>query len=60
MITFIATFVGGVAAGYFGYRIGFKMGVLAAMARMNAVIVQMQDVVQDIEQFQKQWTEDDL
>jgi threonine synthase len=60
MITFIATFVGGVAAGYFGYRIGFKMGVLAAMARMNAVIIQMQDVVQDIEQFQKQWTEDDL
>jgi hypothetical protein len=34
--------------------------VLAAMARMNAVIVQMQDVVQDMEQFQKQWTEDDL
>ena len=60
MITVIATFVGGVAAGYFGYRMGFKMGVLAAMARMNAVIVQMQDVVQDIEQFQKQWTEDDF
>jgi threonine synthase len=60
MITFIATFIGGVAAGYFGYRMGFKMGVLAAMARMNAVIVQMQDVVQDIEQFQKQLTEDDL
>jgi threonine synthase len=60
MITLIATFVGGVAAGYFGYRMGFKMGVLAAMARMNAVIIQMQDVVQDIEQFQKQWTEDDL
>jgi threonine synthase len=60
MIIAIATFVGGVAAGYFGYRVGFKMGVLAAMARMNAVIVQMQDVVQDIEQFQKQWTEDDL
>jgi threonine synthase len=60
MITFIATFIGGVAAGYFGYRVGFKMGVLAAMARMNAVIVQMQDVVQDIEQFQKQWTEDEL
>jgi threonine synthase len=60
MITFIATFVGGVAAGYFGYRMGFKMGVLAAMARMNAVIVQMKDVVQDIEQYQKQWTEDEL
>jgi threonine synthase len=60
MITAIATFLGGVAAGYFGYRMGFKMGVLAAMARMNAVIVQMQDVVQDIEQFQKQWTEDDF
>ena len=60
MITAFATFVGGVVAGYVGYRVGFKMGVLAAMARMNAVIVQMQDVVQDIEQFQKQWTEDDL
>jgi threonine synthase len=60
MITAIATFLGGVAAGYFGYRMGFKMGVLAAMARMNAVIVQMQDVVADINAFQKQWTEDDL
>jgi threonine synthase len=60
MMTFIASFVGGVVAGYFGYRIGFKMGVLAAMARMNAVIVQMQDVVADINEFQKQWTEDDL
>jgi threonine synthase len=60
MITVIATFVGGVAAGYFGYRVGFKMGVLAAMARMNAVIVQMEDVVADINAFQKQWTEDDL
>lgn len=60
MITFIGVFLGGISAGYFGYRMGFKMGVLAAMARMNAVIVQMQDVVQDIEQFQKQWTEDDL
>jgi hypothetical protein len=30
------------------------------MARMNAVIVQMKDVVQDIEQYQKQWTEDEL
>jgi threonine synthase len=60
MITTIATFIGGVAAGYFGYRVGFKMGVLAAMARMNAVIVQMQDVVADINAFQKQWTEDEL
>jgi len=60
MITFIVTFLGGTVAGYFGYRIGFKMGVLAAMARMNSVIVQMQDVVADINDFQKQWTEDDL
>jgi hypothetical protein len=36
------------------------MGVLASMARMNAVIIQMKDVVQDIEELQKQWTEDDL
>jgi hypothetical protein len=36
------------------------MGVLAAMARMNAVVVQMQDVVNDITEYQKQWTEDDL
>jgi len=60
MTTFIGVFLGGIAAGYFGYRMGFKMGVLAAMARMNAVIVQMQDVVKDINDFQKQWTEDDL
>jgi ABC-type uncharacterized transport system permease subunit len=60
MITYISVFIGGVVAGYMGYRIGFKMGVLAAMSRMSAVIVQMKDVVQDIEQFQKQWTEDEL
>lgn len=60
MITGLIAFFGGVVAGYFGYRMGFKMGVLAAMARMNAVIVQMQDVVADINEYQKQWTEDDL
>jgi hypothetical protein len=36
------------------------MGVLAAMARMNAVVIQMQDVVKDITDYQKMWTEDDL
>ena len=30
------------------------------MARMNAVVIQMQDVVNDITEYQKQWTEDDL
>lgn len=60
MITYISVFISGVVAGYIGYRLGFKMGVLAAMARMNAVIIQMKDVVQDIEELQKQWTEDDL
>ena len=60
MIAAIGIFVAGVFAGYFGYRIGFKMGVLSAMTQMNAVIVQMKDVVHDIEQYQKQWTEDDL
>lgn len=60
MITFIVGVVGGIITSYVGYRIGFKMGVLAAMARMNAVIVQMQDVVKDINDYQKQWTEDDL
>jgi len=60
MITYISVFIGGVVAGYIGYRLGFKMGVLASMARMNAVIIQMKDVVQDIEELQKQWTQDDL
>jgi uncharacterized membrane-anchored protein YhcB (DUF1043 family) len=60
MITGLIAFVVGVIIGYGAYRIGFQMGVLSAMARMNAVIVQMKDVVQDIEQYQKQWTEDEL
>ena len=38
------------------------MGALNLMARMNAVVVQMQDVMQDIQEMQEtpQWTEDDL
>jgi hypothetical protein len=60
MITFLVGVVGGAVCSYIGYRLGFKMGVLAAMARMNAVVVQMQDVVNDITEYQKQWTEDDL
>ena len=55
MITGLVAFVVGVIIGYGAYRIGFQMGVLSAMARMNAVIVQMKDVVQDIEQYQKQY-----
>jgi len=60
MITFIVGVIGGAVSAYIGYRLGFKMGVLAAMARMNAVVVQMQDVVNDITDYQKMWTEDDL
>jgi hypothetical protein len=60
MMTYISVFIIGVVSGFMGYRLGFKMGVVTAMARMNSVIVQMKDVVQDIEEFQKQWTEDEL
>jgi hypothetical protein len=60
MTTFIVGVIGGAMCSYIGYRLGFKMGVLAAMARMNAVVVQMQDVVKDITDYQKMWTEDDL
>jgi ABC-type uncharacterized transport system permease subunit len=60
MTELITVLLGATVISYIAYRIGFKMGVLAAMARMNAVIIQMQDVVKDINDFQKQWTEDDL
>jgi hypothetical protein len=60
MTTFIVGVIGGAMCSYIGYRLGFKMGVLAAMARMNAVVIQMQDVVKDITDYQKMWTEDDL
>ena len=49
-------FILGIALGYTIFQIGFRMGFVTALARMNAVIVQMQDV----SDLSHQWTEDDL
>jgi hypothetical protein len=50
----------GAGAGYIIFRIGFQLGFTTALARMNAIIIQVQDVMQDLNDLQKQWTEDDL
>jgi hypothetical protein len=50
----------GAGAGYIIFRIGFQLGFTTALARMNAIIIQVQDVMQDLNDLQTQWTEDDL
>ena len=50
----------GAGAGYIIFRIGFQLGFATALARMNAIIVQVKDVMQDLNDIQTQWTEDDL
>ena len=61
MTTIIVFFIGAIGS-YISFQIGFRMGALNLMARLNAVVVQMQDVMQDIQEMQEtpQWTEDDL
>jgi hypothetical protein len=50
----------GAGAGYIIFRIGFQLGFATALARMNAIIVQVKDVMHDLNDIQTQWTEDDL
>jgi hypothetical protein len=50
----------GALAGYFIFRIGFQLGFATALARMNAIIIQVKDVMEDLNDIQHQWTEDDL
>jgi hypothetical protein len=61
MTALIVFFLGAIGS-YISFRIGFRLGGISAIARMNAVVVQMQDVFQDIQEMQQrtQWTEDDL
>ena len=54
------TLIVGVVAGYIIFRVGFQLGFITALARMNAIIVQVQDVMKDLNDIQHQWTEDDL
>ena len=54
------TLIVGVVAGYIIFRVGFQLGFTTALARMNAIIVQVQDVMKDLNDIQHQWTEDDL
>ena len=55
----IMLIVGGLA-GYIIFRIGFQLGFATALARMNAIIIQVKDVMEDLNDIQHQWTEDDL
>jgi hypothetical protein len=56
----IFLFLVGAGSGYIIFRIGFQLGFTTALARMNAIIIQVQDVMKDLNDFQHQWTEDDL
>tara|TARA_R110000868_G_scaffold338487_2_gene599262 strand:- start:1288 stop:1473 length:186 start_codon:yes stop_codon:yes gene_type:complete len=61
MTTIIVFFIGAIGS-FISFRIGYRLGALSLMTRMNAVVVQMQDVFKDIQEMQQttQWTEDDL
>lgn len=54
------TLVIGAVAGYIIFRVGFQLGFTTALSRMNAIIIQVQDVMKDLNDLQHQWTEDDL
>jgi hypothetical protein len=56
----LITLIVGALAGYIIFRVGFQLGFTTALARMNAIIVQVQDVMEDLNDIQRQWTEDDL
>ena len=43
-----------------GYWIGFKMGALTLLARLNKVTQEIQVVIDDLKTDLNQWTEDDL
>lgn len=59
MMIFIGLVVG-IAIGYLCFTIGFKFGVIATMARMEAIRVQMEDIFRDLQDLNSQWTEDEL
>jgi uncharacterized membrane-anchored protein YhcB (DUF1043 family) len=59
-MTTIIGLVIGIAIGYLCFHLGFKFGVIAAMARMEAIRVQMEDIFKDLQDISDQWTEDDL
>jgi hypothetical protein len=61
MTTIIVFFLGAIGS-YMSFRIGFRLGGISAIARMNAIVMQMNEVVQDIQRMNvsDQWTEDNL
>ena len=59
MITVVAIAVG-ILLGYLIFSLGFRMGVIAAVSRMEAIRVQMEDIMRDLQDLNTQWTEDDL
>lgn len=60
MMELIIALVCGAGGGYIIFRIGFQLGFTTALSRMNAIIIQVQDVMKDLNDIQHQWTEDDL
>jgi hypothetical protein len=56
----LITLTVGAVAGYIIFRIGFQLGYVTALSRMNAIIVQVKDVMRDLDDLQHQWTEDNL
>ena len=59
MMTILALVIG-IVVGYLCFTIGFKFGVIATMARMEAIRVQMEDIFRDLQDLSGQWTEDEL
>jgi hypothetical protein len=61
-MTALIVFLLGAIGSYASFRIGFRLGSISALARMNAIVLQMNEVVQDIQNMNNsnQWTEDDL
>jgi len=56
----MTTFLIAIITAFIGYWVGFKMGALTLLARMNKVTQEIQTVLDDLKTDLNQWTEDDL
>jgi hypothetical protein len=56
MMTFLLILI----TAFFAYSIGFKIGSLSTLARLNAISQEMQLILNDLQKQMNQWTEDDL
>jgi hypothetical protein len=56
----MTVFLVALISAFIGYWVGFRIGALSFLARMNKVTQEIQMVIDDLQTDLTQWTEDDL